>query len=86
MHLEEVSRQFYQEESDKKRNYKSKMQTMTESDRLQRLDWQEKHKKPSCPSEASQNMITKLFERQPHASHNLRARNDKVTAYITEKW
>lgn len=51
-----------------------------------RLDFYNSNKKPKAPSEASSNLITKFFKRPTHQSHELRAKNDAVTTFISEKW
>lgn len=51
-----------------------------------RLDFYNSNKKPKAPSEASSNLITKFYKRPTHQAHELRAKNDVVTNFISEKW
>lgn len=77
---------FHQEIVNEKHRYRERCINLTNEDKKQRRDWLEKNKKPKCPSEASSNLITKFYKRPAHASHELRAKNDKIRDSIIEKW
>jgi len=83
---EEDARKAEQEKSDERSRYRMRMASLTDEDRRTRADWFEKNRKPKAPSEASSNLITKFYKRVPHASHELRVRNDKVRDTIIDKW
>lgn len=51
-----------------------------------RIDFYNSNKKPPAPSEASSNLITQFFKRPTHKAHELRAKQDIVTAHIIDKW
>lgn len=83
---EEIARQAQDEERQKKIQMRQKLQNLTEEDKKMRLDFYNSNKKPKAPSEASSNLITKFFKRPTHQAHELRAKNDVVTNFISEKW
>lgn len=50
------------------------------------MDFYNTHR-PNIPVESMDNsLITKFFERPQHAAHELRARNEQVQTYISQKW
>lgn len=54
-----------------------RMQNLTEEDRKMRLDFYSKNPLRSSKEE-SNSLITKFFTRQPHASYEIRAKNDAI--------
>lgn len=60
------------------------MQHLTAEDRKQRHEWL--LNKPVARDEGNTGFAAKFYARQPHASFDLRAKNDRVTSYIVDKF
>ena len=73
-----------EEERRKKIEMRRKMQNLTEEDRKQRHEWL--LNRPVNYDEGNTGFGLKFYARQPHASFDLRARNDRITNYIVSKF
>jgi|688.fasta_scaffold1651945_1 hypothetical protein len=62
---------------------KAKLINLKEEDRKMRLDFYSTQK---VPQQEDTFMVKRFFDRAPHQSFKLRAKNDAVTSYISEKF
>jgi hypothetical protein len=62
---------------------KAKLINLKEEDRKMRLDF---YSTQSLPQQEDTFLVKRFFDRVPHQSFKLRAKNDAVTNYISEKF